>query len=170
MQCETNNERNVITPASYWEGTTGSFYFRLPSGKESAHLPVVKTASSLIQIACAGRTKAPVIKIYIVGSPGDMHAHCWENYSLFTVNSIKSFLLKLFLWQDANHANRESQYVRWTAKLVTSAVVSSEMIVTRRVWINYWSLAVSLFWQKLLNLVWCTSVCWDATRWQLKEP
>lgn len=42
---EANNERwqNVITPASYCEGTAGRFYFKLPSGKESTHLPVVKT-------------------------------------------------------------------------------------------------------------------------------
>lgn len=45
VHCEASNERrqNIIILVSYWEGTAGFFYFKLPSGKESTHLPVVKT-------------------------------------------------------------------------------------------------------------------------------
>ena len=84
---EANNERwqNVITPASYCEGTAGRFYFRLPSGKESTHLPVVKTQPPhSYGCACAGRRKRPHDKIDIIGSPaveigmptGDEVIHC----------------------------------------------------------------------------------------------
>lgn len=67
VHCEANNERWI--PASYWEGTAGSFYFRLPSGKESTHLPGVKTQPSHLYSLClCWKNKRPHDKIYNVGS------------------------------------------------------------------------------------------------------
>lgn len=96
---EASNERwhNVITPASYWEGTAGHFYFRLPSGKESMHLPVVKTQPPNSYSLClCWKDKRPHDEILHSRKPW------WEYYSVLTVNpnkSIKMILMKT--WQSS---------------------------------------------------------------------
>lgn len=125
VRCEASNERpqNVITSASYWEGTTGSFYFRLPSGKESTHLPVIKTkppysyGGLLLE-----KQKTMWWSLHCRKSAGgDMCAGCGGKlFALYCkLLSVSGKTVLVIGWQFIQGA-------WWTTELVTSAVVSSE--------------------------------------------
>lgn len=124
---EAGNERwqNVITPAA-----AGSFYFRLPSGKDTTHLPVVKTQPPHSQSPGWCEQK-PHDEIYYMRSPAvDTRRRPAGGSQFFIgVNTPILFFLMILVrvltntqgipgcWRNSQFGDRHSQ---------TSAVVHTE--------------------------------------------
>lgn len=112
---EAGNERwqNVITPAA-----AGSFYFRLPSGKDTTHLPVVKTQPPHSQSPGWCEQK-PHDEIYYMRSPAVDTRRRPAGGSQFFIGVNTPILFFLMILVRVLRTHKESLDVGGTASSVT---------------------------------------------------